>query len=97
MGQVRSHCDMRNVEIEKEEAIVLDAQLTAVLHMRAFRAQLVNGHEVVAYRRVIERGALELGPGDRVRLRLSPFDMSVGEILDKETEFSGHESKIVSS
>lgn len=88
---------MQNGEREKEEAIVLDARLTAVLHMRAFRAQLINGHEVVAYRRGLERGAAELNPGDRVRIRMSPFDMSVGEILDKETEFSGHESKIVSS
>lgn len=83
---------MRNEENEKEETIVLDARVIAVLHTRAFRAQLGNGHEIVAYRRPAGAEITSLNPGDRVRVRLSPFDLSVGEILDKETEFSGHES-----
>ena len=84
-------------EKEKDKTILLDARLTGVLHTRAFRAQLDNGHEIVAYRRQGEGLQAILHPGDRVRVELSPFDMSVGRILEKETESSGHESKNVST
>jgi translation initiation factor IF-1 len=82
----------REKEKGEEETIVLDARINAVLHTRAFRAQLKNGHELVAYRP--SAGAVHAGlqPGDRVRIRVSPFDLSVGEILDTETEILGHES-----
>lgn len=83
---------MKEEKDEKEETIVLDARVTGVLHTRAFRARLGNGHEVVAYRRPVGVEMASLNPGDRIRVRISPFDFSVGEILDKETEFSGHES-----
>lgn len=84
-------------ENEKEETIKLDARIIAVLHTRAFRAQLDNGHEITAYRRSVGGSHATAQPGDRVRVRVSPFDFSVGEILDKETESSGHESKNVGS
>lgn len=82
---------------EKEHTIKLDARIVAVLHTRAFRAQLDNGHEIIAYRRSVGGSRAAAKPGDRVRVRISPFDFSVGEILDKETEAFGHESKNVSS
>lgn len=83
---------MQQKENEREEIIVLDAQLKAVIHKRAFRAQLDNGHELVAYRRSAGEEIASPEPGDRVRIRVSPFDFAVGEIVDKETECSGHES-----
>ncbi len=84
-------------EKEKDNTILLDARLTGVLHTRAFRAQLDNGHEIVAYRQHAEGSQAILHPGDRVKVRLSPFDMSAGRILENETESSGHESKNVST
>lgn len=84
-------------ENEKEETILLDARLVGVLHTRAFRAQLENGHEIVAYRPHAEGPQTHLHPGDRVKVRLSPFDLSAGRIVEKETESSGHESKNVST
>ncbi|HMP75628.1 MAG TPA: TOBE domain-containing protein [Kiritimatiellia bacterium] len=82
----------REKENGKEETIVLDARVDAVLHTRAFRAQLDNGHEIVAYRPPGGAMDSDLRPGDRVRVRLSPYDMSVGKIVDTETEILGHES-----
>ncbi len=81
-----------NGKKEKEETIKLDARIVAVLHTRAFRALLDNGHEITAYRRSVGGYHATVQPGDRVCLRVSPFDFSAGEILDKETESSGHES-----
>lgn len=68
--------------MHRDELIVLDALLTDVIDNRAFRAQLRNGHRMVAYRRPGERGGEPaLRPGAWVRVRMSPFDMSVGEII----------------
>jgi translation initiation factor IF-1 len=50
----------------------------------AFRVELPNGHRLVghvALRRRAEFAGLK--PGDRVRLELSPFDLSKGRIVLK--------------
>lgn len=62
------------------ELIVVDAMLVDVIDNRAFRAQLSNGHGLVAFRRPGE-AMPDLRPGQRVQLRMSPFDMSSGEIV----------------
>lgn len=56
------------------ERIELDAIVTVVLNNRAFRAQLENGHEVIVYDAEDARAE----PGRRVRVALSPYDMSSG-------------------
>ena len=65
-----------------DENIVLDAEVLSVIDSRAFRAGLANGHRFVAYvsRAGLPAGAPPCAPGDRVRVRLSPFDFSRGEI-----------------
>lgn len=80
-GESRDIAGMKKEENEKEEMIVLDARVVDVLHTRTFRAQLGNGHEVVAYRRPVGVEMASLNPGDRIRVRISPFDFSVGEII----------------
>ncbi len=58
----------------------------AVLSERLFRVGLANGHQVLAH--VPGRKRLDfirLRPGDRVRLEMSPFDLSRGCIIGKES------------
>ena len=66
--------------MHNRELIVVDAKLVTVIDNNTFRAQLPNGHGLVAFRR---RGApgIALQPGQTVQLRMSPFDMSVGEVV----------------
>jgi translation initiation factor IF-1 len=53
-----------------------------VLGERLFRTELANGHRLVAHSsRQQQTRAAALAVGDKVRLELSPFDMSVGRIL----------------
>jgi len=53
-----------------------------VLGEGLFRAELANGHRLVAHTARRQRAqAAEVAVGDRVRLELSPFDMSVGRVL----------------
>lgn len=67
------------------ENFTLDATLTAVLNNTAFRAELANGHAFTAF---AGRGAAQrvaaLAPGARVRVAMSPYDMSRGRILLEE-------------
>ena len=67
-----------------KEIIELDADVTAVINTRAFRARLGNGHEFTAFvgRENAPAGGGVCPPGARVRVRLSPFDMSRGEIVE---------------
>lgn len=73
----------------RNELIVVDAQLTDVIDNRVFRAQLPNGHGFVVFRRPGEH-AETLKTGQTVRVRMSPFDMSVGEVV-ADTDGLHHE------
>jgi len=47
-----------------------------------FRAELANGHRVLAHSARKNREKLAgLAPGGKVRLEMSPFDMSKGRIV----------------
>ena len=64
------------------ELIVLDARLTGMINNRAFRAVLGNGHDIVAF---LPREASASQPmlqvGVMVKVRMSPFDMSQGQLI----------------
>jgi translation initiation factor IF-1 len=69
----------------KKENILLDAVLKDMIDHATFNAVLPNGHAFVAYTLVKdkEKAMAALSPGDRVRVELSPFDMSKGRIMLK--------------
>ncbi|HSH92706.1 MAG TPA: translation initiation factor IF-1 [Roseimicrobium sp.] len=51
------------------------------------RVRLPNGHEILAHRsRQVRADGRQIADGDRVRVEMSPFDMSIGRITGKETE-----------
>jgi translation initiation factor IF-1 len=70
--------------VSEKERIVLDADVIGVIERRAFRARLGNGHVFVAFvpRERLPVSARVYRPGDRVCVRMSPFDMSQGEIVE---------------
>ncbi|HYV31714.1 MAG TPA: translation initiation factor IF-1 [Candidatus Binatia bacterium] len=66
----------------RADAITVEGTLVQVLGAGLFRAELANGHRVVAHLAPKNRETVPgLGPGDKVRLEMSPFDMSKGRIL----------------
>lgn len=67
------------------ENFALDATLKAVLNTTAFRAELSNGHEFTAFAKrgeALQSAGLRLGM--KVRVELSPYDMSRGRIIFEE-------------
>ncbi len=68
---------------ENSEMIVLDVLLKEMIHSRAFRATLKNGHTLVAYypRSVAGEASCLWSVGDNAKVRMSPYDMSRGELI----------------
>lgn len=70
------------------EIILLDAEVLAVIDTRVSRARLDNGHEFTAF---VPRGKASAqgspcAAGARIRVAMSPFDMSCGEVLECREE-----------
>ena len=66
----------------REDAIAVEGIVVEVLGEGLFRAELANGHRLVAHTARRQRTqAAKVGAGDKVRLELSPYDMSVGRVL----------------
>jgi translation initiation factor IF-1 len=65
-----------------EEHVELEGQITAVLAGTMFRARLSNGHEVLAHiSGRMRRHFVRLTVGDRVKLEMSPYDLSKARIV----------------
>ena len=65
-----------------EDVIRVEGTLVEVLGAGLFRAELVNGHRLLAHSTRRSRDQVSgLKPGDRVKLEMSPFDMSKGRIV----------------
>jgi translation initiation factor IF-1 len=66
--------------MEERETILLDALLEAVIDSHAFRAVLGNGHRFAAYIAARDRDKKLPKTGDRVKVEMSPYNMSAGRI-----------------
>ena len=65
----------------KQENIELDGTITQALSNAMFRVELENGHEVVAHiSGKMRKFYIKLLPGDKVKLEMSPYDLSKGRI-----------------
>lgn len=64
-----------------KDVFAVEGKVTASLQPGLYRVELPNGHRLIAYatRRRRESG-LQIGPGDRVTVELSPFDLSKGRL-----------------
>ena len=65
-----------------EEAFRVEGRVIEVLPQGLYRAELKNGHRLTAV--VVGRDKKNfagLKSGDKIRLQLTPYDLSVGRIL----------------
>jgi translation initiation factor IF-1 len=71
-----------DAEAPKEDAVVLDAVVTRALPNAMFEVDLENGHTLIAYAAGrMRRYFIRITPGDRIRVELSPYDLSRGRIV----------------
>ncbi len=81
---------------KKEEKIVMEGTIIEALPGTQFRVELENGHVVLAYLSgKMRRYYIRILLGDRVRVELSPYDLTRGRItyrFRKQTTASREEA-----
>ena len=69
----------------KEEKITLEATVTEALPNTRFMVKLENGQENLAYiSGRMRKFYIRILPGDRVRVEISPYDMTKGRIVYRQ-------------
>jgi translation initiation factor IF-1 len=70
-----------------EDAFRVEGRVIETLSGRTWRVELANGHRLLAFAAGREEVKIFSGlkPGDTVRLQLTPYDLSTGRLLVKET------------
>ncbi len=65
----------------KEEAIEVEGTIIETLPNAMFRVELENGHKVLAHvSGKMRMHFIKILPGDKVRVELSPYDLTRGRI-----------------
>ena len=67
---------------EKEEKLEFEGEVLEALRNGYFRIALDNGHETLGYTSgKMRRFRIRIFPGDRVKIELSPYDLTRGRIV----------------
>jgi translation initiation factor IF-1 len=68
--------------VAKQKSIEQDGTISEALSNAMFRVQLENGHEVLAHiSGKMRMHYIRILPGDKVRLEMSPYDLTKGRIV----------------
>ncbi len=66
----------------KEEKLEMEGEVVEAFPNGMFKVVLDNGHEALGYTAgKMRRFRIKIFPGDRVKLELSPYDLSRGRIV----------------
>jgi translation initiation factor IF-1 len=69
----------------KEEAIEVEGTILEALPNARFKVELENGHRVLAHvSGKMRMYFIRILPGDKVKLELSPYDLTKGRIIYRE-------------
>ena len=66
----------------KQASITQDGVITEALSNAQFRVELENGHQLIAHiSGKMRMHYIKILPGDKVKLELSPYDLTKGRIV----------------
>ena len=66
----------------KQKSIVQDGEIVEALSNAMFKVRLENGHELIAHiSGKMRMNYIRILPGDKVKLEMSPYDLSKGRIV----------------
>ena len=69
------------IKVSKEDVIEVEGVVTDALPNAMFKVQLENGHEVLSHvSGKLRMNYIRIVPGDKVKLEMSPYDLSKGRI-----------------
>ncbi len=76
----------------KEEKIEVEGVVTEALPNTQFTVELENGHEILAYLSgKMRKYYIRILLGDRVRVEMSPYDMTRGRITYRYKDSTGRD------
>ena len=64
-----------------ESAFTVEGVVVETLPKRMYRVELTNGHRVLAYATGKAKESFVARAGDKVKLQMSPYDLSEGRIV----------------
>ncbi len=65
-----------------QESITIEGKIAAVLPSTMFRVELANGHQVLAHiSGRLRKHFIKITVGDKVRMEMSPYDLTKGRIV----------------
>ncbi|OHD11842.1 MAG: translation initiation factor IF-1 [Spirochaetes bacterium GWB1_48_6] len=71
--------------MSKEEAIEVEGMVVESLPNTMFKVELKNGHVILTHLSgKMRKNYIRIVPGDRVRVELSPYDLTRGRIVYRE-------------
>ncbi len=71
----------------KDQAIEVEGIVTEALPNATFRVKMEGGHEVLAHASgKMRKFFIRILPGDRVKVELSPYDLTRGRIVYRYTK-----------
>jgi len=83
-GHIGSACRLLMTK-QKEEALEVEGVVTQALANTRFRVEIEGGHLVMAHvAGRMRKHFIRIVPGDRVRVELSPYDLTKGRIVYRE-------------
>ena len=66
----------------KQSSIEQDGRIVEALSNAMFRVELENGHQVIAHiSGKMRMNYIKILPGDKVKLEMSPYDLTKGRIV----------------
>jgi len=81
---MRYLCVATRARLAKRGAVEVEGKVAEPLPNAMFRVELDSGHQVLAHvPGRLRTNIIRILPGDRVRVELSPYDMSRGRITDR--------------
>jgi translation initiation factor IF-1 len=76
---------LRTGMAQKEEALEVEGVVTQALANTRFRVSIEGGHTVIAHvAGRMRKNFIRIVPGDKVRVELSPYDLTKGRITFRE-------------
>lgn len=84
-GGTSPKCIIHYMAKQKEEALEVEGVVVQALANTRFRVEIEGGHIVMAHvAGRMRKHFIRIVPGDRVRVELSPYDLTKGRIVYRE-------------
>ena len=78
---LRINTNLGGITLAKEDVIEVEGTVVETLPNTNFKVELENGHQILAHiSGKLRMNYIKILPGDKVKVELSPYDLSRGRI-----------------